>query len=133
MRRILLTTSGVVIVALFFFGTLFALDFFDRRSRDAARIETAKSIMPALEKYRAAKGAYPVLPVPDSLIKELSGPLVTGGYLGAMPSGLDQTRYASFDGKSFGLWIYLERSGPCKIVVNAPSTGWWGDLPTCQS
>jgi hypothetical protein len=134
LQIVLLAIGGSAVIACFFFGTLFALDFMDRRSRDTARIDTVKSVMAALEKYRAARGAYPVLPVPDIAITQLSGPLVGGGYLTTIPNdppGADQTRYVSLDGTAFGLRIALERSGVCRLAVGGPGTGWWGNPPPC--
>jgi hypothetical protein len=132
LRRIALTIGGMAVVTIFFFGTLFVLDFLDP---DAVRVKNAKSIMAALEKYRATKGTYPILPIRDSRTTELAGALVSGGYLDAIPAdppGAEPIHYASFDGKSFGLWMHFVKASQCKIVIGAPSAGWWGDLPVCQ-
>lgn len=134
-RRLLLIIGGLVVLAAFFFGTLLLLDFMDRRSRDALRVETAKSLMAALEKYRASKGAYPVLKTSDSYIPELGGPLVGGGYLRETPSdppGSKPSHYVSFDGKAYGLLINLEQSGTCIVEMGASKTGWWGQPPPCS-
>jgi hypothetical protein len=120
------------IVATSFFGTLYMLDWFDP---DAVRVRNANLIMAALEKHLAAKGSYPLLPVRDSYASQLAAPLVAGGFIGAIPAdppGTEPIHYASFDGKSFGLWMHFARSGPCKIVVGGPSAGWWGETPACS-
>jgi hypothetical protein len=133
-RRFFLTTCGLAIVAVSFFGTMFLLDFMDRRSRDALRIETAKSIMAALAKYRASKGAYPLLTPLDSPMVGLANSLVGNGYLTAIPPnpiGSDPSRYVSVDGTAYGLLIYLEGSGACRVEVGASKTGWWGQPPPC--
>jgi hypothetical protein len=132
--RFFMLVGALAIVATFFFGTLFALDFTERRSRDLVRIETAKSIMNALEKYRASRGAYPILlPALDGNVSELSGPLIGGGYLDAIsqPPGVNSSRYMSPDGKNYGLWIHLERTGDCIIEVGVSKTGWWGEHRPC--
>src|ERR1700690_3888672 len=106
--------AGIFVGA--FFLTLFALDY----SRpiptgpDAMRAASAKSLMAALDKYRSTKGSYPVLPAPDSPVAELAKPLVGGQILAAMPPGLQGSRYASFDGKSYGMLLPFER-GTCLI------------------
>jgi hypothetical protein len=64
--------SGLTIVIVFFFGTLFLLNYLNPLTPDSVRVKNVKSVMAALEKYYAANGAYPVLPVPDSLLPELS-------------------------------------------------------------
>jgi hypothetical protein len=132
--RLFMLVGALAIVAISFFGTLFALDFLERRSRDLVRIETAKAVMSALEKYRQARGAYPVLlPALDGNLSELSPPLIGGGYLSAIPQppGAFPTRYMSPDGKVYGLWVRGERNGDCIIEVGISKTGWWGEHRAC--
>jgi hypothetical protein len=94
-----------------------------RGTRCAPKMQ--KTIIAALEKYRAATGAYPVVPPAlDVRTTQLVGPLVEGGYLRAIPidpPGAEPNHYFSLDGKSFGLWLHLERSGQCRIVVGGPA------------
>jgi hypothetical protein len=133
-RAFFMLVGALAIVATFFFGTLFALDFIERRSRDLVRIETARSVMNALEKYRQARGAYPVLlPALDGNLSELSAALIGGGYLSAIPQppGAFPTRYMSPDGKVYGLWVRRERNGDCIIEVGVSKTGWWGEHRAC--
>jgi hypothetical protein len=132
--RFFMLVGALAILAAFFFGTLFTLDFMERRSRDLVRIETAKSIMNALEKYRGSRGAYPILlPGLDGNVTELSGPLIGGGYLDAIPepSAAKPSRYMSPDGKNYGLWIHLERTGDCIVEVGISKTGWWSEHRPC--
>jgi hypothetical protein len=132
--RFFMLVGALAIVATFFFGTLFTLDFMERRSRDLVRIETTKSIMSALEKYRASRGAYPILlPALDGNVSELSSPLIGGGYLGSIsqPPGAPPSRYMSPDGKEYGIWVRLERTGDCIIEVGRSKTGWWGEHRPC--
>src|SRR4051812_20869030 len=107
---LLRVAGGLAIVVVFFFGTLFALDYMGWGSPDSIRASNAKAIMEALQKYRTAKGAYPVLPVPDSPFSELAGPLVGGGYISAIPTdppGSQKPHYVSYDGKAYGLWLFF--------------------------
>ena len=117
------------------------LDYFNRLTPDSVRANNVKSVMAALEKYYAANGAYPVLPIPDSPLPELSGPLAGGGYISSVPVDppplSQQTHYLSYDGNNYGLWVYFEKSGPCIVEVRISGTGWWGPkpnqkLPPCQ-
>jgi hypothetical protein len=123
--------SGLAIVGVFFFGTLFLLDQIDRRrSPEAVRAEGVKSIKAALE-YRSARNAYPDLP--NGPITQLADPLVGGGYLVAIPNELQgsSNRYLS-DGKSYGLRIARQSGGDCIVEVGATKTGWWGLTLPCS-
>jgi hypothetical protein len=127
--------GGLAIVVVFFFGTLFALDYMGWGSPDSIRASNAKAIMEALQKYRAAKGAYPLIPATDGPLAELAGPLVGGGFLSAFPAdptGGQKPRYISADGKAYGLWLYFERSGACMVEVGITRSGWWGNPPPCR-
>jgi hypothetical protein len=133
-RRIAVRAVGpIAIMLVFFFGTLYWLDWLDP---DVARKKNANALIAALERYYAANGAYPILPVRDSLISELAGPLVRDGYIPAIPSdapGVEPTHYYSFDGKAFGLWLHFKASLPCKIAVRDQGKDWWGgQMAYCQ-
>ena len=136
MRKVMFRIIGAIaVLAAFFFGTLYAMDFVDRRTRDGRRVETAKAVMAALAKFRAAKTSYPILPNRDGYITDLAPFLVTGGFIGEIPPnppGAEPTRYYSDDGKSYGLWLHFERSENCKIEVDAKNTGWWGNPAICS-
>lgn len=132
-RVVLYALGALAIFGGFFFGTLVIMERVDSRARDEIRVQTVKSILNALEKYHASKGAYPVLP--DRSVAQLTDFLVGGGYLSTIqvPPRAEPTHYASFDGKSYGLWVHLENSeGPCRIAVGSSGRGWWGEPPTCQ-
>jgi hypothetical protein len=127
------TIAALCIVAVFFFATLYALDLLDP---NVVRKRNAQAIIGALERYYAAKGTYPVLPARDSYVPELAAPLVSGGFISAIPSdppGLEPTRYYSYDGKSFGLLLHFKDYPPCKIAMRDPGKGWWGsDIAYCE-
>jgi hypothetical protein len=95
-------------------------------SPDQQRAGTAKSLMAALEKYRSAKGAYPVFP--NNRITDLKPALVDGGFLSAIPPDLSDAqpmRYISNTGTSYGILSTKNRQ-PCLIEVGISNTGWWG-------
>jgi hypothetical protein len=132
MKYVLRLVGALAIVTLFFFGTLFVLDHTDSQPEPSG-IANARTIAAALEKYRADKGAYPVLPVLDSPVTELFSSLVNGRYLSNIPTasaGGEQIRYVSVDGRAFGLRVVLS-NGPCIIEVGISKSGWWGNPPPC--
>jgi hypothetical protein len=145
LRWFLLSVGGIAIVAAFFFGTLWFLDDFSARdpeSRDRLRAQNAKSVMAALEKYRSARGTYPVFAASyDVSASEIKKELVKGGYLGmiaADPVWPDRPRYVSYDGKKYGLLIHLElfkgilpTGEECLTGVGTSGTNWWGQPPNC--
>jgi hypothetical protein len=94
---------------------------------DQARAGAAKLLMTALEKYRSAKGAYPVLV--DKPFTDLKSTLVDGGFLEKIPYVPTDAlmRYVSYDGKSYGI-LSSKNGKPCRIEVGAKNTGWWGEL-----
>src|SRR3954451_15681466 len=62
LKLLLMISGGIAIVVLSFLATLYAIDRYDaHRSPDDIRTSNAKAVITALEKYRAAKGSYPVL------------------------------------------------------------------------
>jgi hypothetical protein len=134
--------GGVGIVAVFFFVTLFVLNYMDSRARDALRVEHLKVIMAALEKYHGTRGAYPVFTPAEVDVGNLKQALVDGKYLATIPNDPfwpdKPYHYASFTGGSYGLLIHLELAngkitagGTCMVVVRAPPDGWWGRPPDC--
>jgi hypothetical protein len=132
-RLVLYALGALAVFGGFFFGTLVIMEKLDSRARDETRVQTVKSILDALEKYRVSKGAYPVLP--DRPITQLTDFLAAGGYVDTIriPPGAEPTHYVSYDGKSYGLWVHLENSeGPCRIAVGSSGSGWWGEPPKCQ-
>jgi len=128
MRRFFLVLGGFAIVAGSFFATLFVIDNYG-----AADAYQAKTLMSALEEYRAAKGSYPVLA--DVPVSELK-PLIDGKFLKTIPAnaGFAPSRYVSGDGKSYGLLIFMDAPSKdrCLIEVRASKTGWWGQPAACK-
>src|ERR1043165_5971661 len=76
--------GGSAVVLTFFFGTLFYLNSTDATARAALRVEHAKLIQAALERYHAAHGTYPA-PFPDNPVDDLKPTLVDTGYLRSIP------------------------------------------------
>ncbi len=127
----------------FFFGTLFVFDYSDpARVNNRLRMEHARLLMDALEKYHKARGTYPAGNSVDDLKKDL----VDGGYLKAIPSdparsskGM-QYLYVSDGTKAYGLLISREpepfltgkkAGGLCVVGVKINGSGAWGDPPEC--
>jgi hypothetical protein len=95
-------------------------------SPDQLRAGTAKQLMAALEKYRSAKGAYPVFA--NNRVADLKPALVDGGFLSDIPRDLTDAqpmRYISTTGTSYGILSTKNRQ-PCLIEVGITNTGWWG-------
>jgi hypothetical protein len=95
-------------------------------SPDQVRAGTAKLLMAALERYRSAKGAYPVFS--NNLVTDLKPALVDGGFLNAIPrdpTDAQPMRYVSTTGTSYGI-LSTKNSQPCLIEVGINNTGWWG-------
>lgn len=93
---------------------------------DQMRANTAKLLMAALEKYRSAKGAYPLLP--NNRITDLKPTLVDGGFLKEIPPddipGAQPMRYISNTGTSYGI-LSAENGKQCMIEVGVSNSGWW--------
>jgi hypothetical protein len=113
--------------ALCVFAVLLALDSGrPPPSPDQTRAGTAKLLMAALEKYRSAKGAYPLLS--NTRVTDLKPTLVDGGFLAAIPldpADAQPMRYISTTGTSYGILSTKNRQ-PCLIEVGISNTGWWG-------
>jgi hypothetical protein len=95
-------------------------------SPDQVRAGTAKQLVAALEKYRSAKGVYPVFS--NNRITDLKPALVDGGFLNEIPRDLTDAqpmRYISTTGTSYGILSTKNRQ-PCLIEVGITNTGWWG-------
>lgn len=136
MSKLAWIAGAIAIVVVSFFATLVILDYvgYPAPSADQVRAGNAKQIMAALEKHRAAKGAYPVLPVVDSITSELRKPLVDGKFIAAIPADPpddEPTHYVSYDGSSFGLRV-IQNKKPCLIEVRITKSGWWGQPPLCK-
>jgi hypothetical protein len=142
-RPLLIAGGGFAIVALFFVGTLFAIDHFapdfnGPNVRNRLRGKHAELLMNALEGYRKAGGTYPVFP--DNEVDDLKRFLVDGGYLAAIPADpLRQTlgkqyHYASPDGSAYGLLFNVESPETRKLsacLLGTRGRGFWADPPAC--
>ena len=143
-RTFLYGIGGFGVVAIFFFGTLYVLNSRDTesriatemKSRDATRVAHAKLLKDALERYRAARGGFPV-GFGDNPVIDLKTVLVGGGYLKEIPGDPlppRTYRYTASDwtaGKRYGLLIPLEETGNCITGVGFEGNGWWAPAPTC--
>jgi hypothetical protein len=115
------------VVAAFFFGTLFALDYFDPRTPDAIRMRDANLLKDAIQRYGAATGKFPVFS--DNSVDDLRTVIVGGGYLSDIPNDPArkskgwQYRYAS-DGNAFGILVMLD-TGQCRVGI-AKGNVYWG-------
>lgn len=139
MQRLVFAIGSLVIVGASFFGTLYFLDSLNFQSLDSVRIEHAKSVKAAVEKYRAASGKYPYI-YPDNELADLRTVLVNGGFISALPvdpywkSGrVNKYRYRSLDGESYGLLLYMEL-GPCQTGIGSAATSPWDgkNIATCS-
>jgi hypothetical protein len=122
--KVLTLTSAA---ALCVFAVLLALDTGrPTASPDQTRAGTARLLMAALEKYRGAKGAYPLLG--NNRITDLKPTLVDSGFLAGIPPDLSDAqpmRYISTTGTSYGI-LSTKNGQPCLIEVGISNTGWWG-------
>jgi hypothetical protein len=98
---------------------------------DTPMAREARSIMAGLQKYHAARGAYPIL---DSPLVELKELLAKDGYLGSASgdlSGIDNAaRYASVNGKSYGM-LFHPSGTRCLVEVGRSYIGWGERPPPC--
>ena len=89
------------------------------------RAGTAKQLMAALDKYKSAKGAYPVFD--NVLLANLKPSLVDGGFLPDIPrdpTDAQPMRYTSTTGTFYGILSTKNRQ-PCLIEVGVTNSGWW--------
>jgi O-antigen ligase len=122
--------GGFAILAVLLSAGLLAVNYFRVPQVDTPMAREARSIMAALQKYRTARGAYPIL---DSPLVELKEVLAKDGYLGSASgelSGTDNAAwYASVNGKSYGLRFHP--SGALCVVEVGRSYIWGERLPPC--
>jgi hypothetical protein len=137
MQRLFFIIGGIAILASSFLGTLYLRDSVDFRSMDVLRVEDAKTLKAALERYHAARGKYPA-PFPNNDVADLKSELVDGGFIAKLPvdpywknGKINKYRYRS-DGSSYGLLFYLEL-GPCLTGIGPAATGVWDGrkITTC--
>jgi hypothetical protein len=140
---VLRAIGGLAVVAIFFFGTLFVLDYFYLPYPDYVRANDARMIKAALERYRSAKGGYPSL-YPGNQLTDLNKDLVGGGFIARLPSdpvygaGVDGGYLYASDGLKYGLLLHLKfatgqikAGGACLTGVGYAGSGWWGQPPDC--
>lgn len=130
MQHVTFAIGSLAVLAMSFFGTLHFLDSLNFQSLDSIRIEHAKSLKAALEKYRAVRGSYPS-PFLDNDLADLKLALVDGGFISQLPvdpfwtnGKINKYRYRS-DGTMYGLLFYLEL-GPCQTGKGTTATAPWG-------
>jgi O-antigen ligase len=132
--------AGFALLAMLLSGAWFFWNAREASPVDSVIAGDARSIMAVLEQYRVARGAYPVVSLPDSLISDLRKELAKDGYSGAEAGGSaavdKQARYAS-NGKYYGLLFHVARTddnpaGLCIVEVGRYASGWWGQPPTCR-
>ena len=138
MQRLVFALGGLVVLAASFFGTLYVLDSSSYQSMDSIRIEHAKTLKAAIEKFRAARGKYPS-PFPDNDLADLKAELVGGAFIPQLPTDpywtkgrVNKYRYRS-DGATYGILFYMEL-GPCQTGVGTAATTPWDGrtIQTCN-
>jgi hypothetical protein len=132
--------AGFALLAMLLSGAWFFWSARQASRVDSAIAGDARLIMAGLEQYRIARGAYPIVSLPDSLIEDLRKELARDGYLGAEAGGFSavdkEARYAS-NGKHYALLFHVDRTvdnpaGLCIVEVGRYASGWWGQPPTCR-
>jgi len=145
MRLLLRVTGGLAIVMIFFWGTLFILGS-PEYVNNQLRAKHVRLLADALEKYRQARNAYPVLA--NNPVDDLKRELVDAKFLEAIPSDPAraatgrQYRYAG-GGRAYGILVTLEPEPSlfgltgtkpalsCIAGVNIKGSGAFGDPPAC--
>lgn len=133
MRRAVLVVGAVAIIVASFLATDYLITWwYTPLTPDQVRASHAKTIKIAVEAYKSAKGQYPA-PFRDNALPELRKELFQ--FLPTIPSdpiSPDRVyRYASFDGKTYGLLFTLDEGGNCITGKGVESAGWWQNAPTC--
>jgi hypothetical protein len=142
LRLALQIVGGLAVVSIFFFGTLYVLDFGDRAVRDQIRAEHARTLKQALNSFYKDKRAFPMLV--DKPVDDLKPALVDGGYLKSIPNDPSrastgfQYRYISNGVDTYGLLFVLEKAtgaipagGRCLAGLNTNGTEFWRQPPDC--
>jgi hypothetical protein len=145
MQPFLKIASGLTIAVMFFFGTLFALDFYNPAStNNRIRARHINMLSNALEKYHQARGTYPTLQ--SNPVDDLKKELVDGGFVEAIPtdparpSKGQQYLYAG-GANTYGLLVTLEPQPfltgtkpafTCVVGVKIRGSGAWGNPPACR-
>jgi hypothetical protein len=132
LRIVAQIAASIAIVAVFFFGTLFVLDWWNQPpSLDRLRANHIKQIKAALETYRSKTGHYPA-PFLDNPLTDIQ-PLIDVPLPQDPRGGVNAYRYvSSIDGKRYGLWFHLEGDATCIAGVAFEGTEWWHNAPACK-
>jgi hypothetical protein len=143
LEMVLRAIGGIAVVAISFFGTLFALDYFYLPYPDYVRANDARMMKVVLEKYRSANGHYPS-PYPGNPLTDLDKDLVGGGFIARLPSdpvygaGVGGEYLYASDGVKYGLLLHfkfaagqIKAGGVCLTGVGYAGSGWWGQPPDC--
>jgi len=145
-KRLLLALGALAIVIASFFATLQILSYTEVQRtpaeiRNAARVEDARLLKAALEKYHAAHKTYPMSGDFNDA-GNLQRDLVGGGYLTEIPSDPQAAdgkkyRYAS-NGSVYGLLFDLEAgpngtpaAGTCITRARTDTASFKGYAPDC--
>jgi O-antigen ligase len=124
--------GGFAIPAVLLLAGLLSWNYFRAPPVDTPMAREARSIMAALQKYHAARGAYPIL---ESPLVELKQQLASGGFLGPESGDFSATdnaaRYVSLNGKSYDLLFTVDRSR-CIIEVGRSYIGLGEKPPPCR-
>lgn len=103
---------------------------FPRPAPDSALAREIGSVNAALEKYRGAKGAYPIFQGPlVDVKKQLAGEGYLAAVTGEFPTADPEAVYFSFNGKSYGLVFHMDRTSekpygtPCVVQVGRSYLG----------
>src|SRR4051794_3276959 len=84
LRGLVWIVGGTGVVAISFFVTLYALNYWAGRSRDQTRLENILQIKNAVERYHRERRAYPILN--DKPVTELKDALVGAGIIASVPT-----------------------------------------------
>jgi hypothetical protein len=138
-REIAIVLGSFAVIMIFYFGAASLWNGF--RPPDSALAKQARSIMSALQEYRASRGAYPVLlPRQDGSIVDLKKKLASDGFLGAESgefTGPDKDARYTSNGRAYALMFHVDPndsnpSGKCHIEFVERGLYYWGPLPRCE-
>jgi hypothetical protein len=129
--------GSVLILAVSYIGTLFAIDAYDPDfngpwKRDRQRANDAVALKAAMEAYKKSKGSYPDFP--DNNTDDLAPVLVGGKFLASIPRDPIKGVVYRITSRAtvYGLLFQLERPpGRCMTGVGISGSGAWGGPPDC--
>ena len=127
----------IVIIGILAAITLVTYTSVQQRARDSARTVDITEVQKALERYRAANGAYPSAGADGTAyaLTSLSGALVPT-YLDKIPTAPSGLAYEYIRGAvgtdSYGIRMGYEKRTDCHRGVNNNTSTWWTTLQACQ-